>query len=57
MPWLYWELLFLMLRMCFTHKESSLNLDLMRSSNYVVITIMLMFIYVYKYVCMYIYCV
>jgi len=35
-------------------KGSYLNLDLMISSNYVVIMIMLMFIYVYMYVCMYV---
>ena len=38
--------------MCCTHKECSLNLDLMISGNYVVNMIMLMSIYVYMYVCM-----
>ena len=50
MPWLCWELLFSMWRMCCMHKGSSINLDLMISSNYVVIMIMLMSICVYMYV-------
>jgi len=47
MPWICWEHLFLMLCMLFTHKGSSLNLDLMISSNYFLIMIMPMSIYVY----------
>ena len=54
MPWLCWEMLFLMLHMCCTHKGRSLNLDLMISSKYVVIMIMLMSICVCMYVCMYV---
>ena len=42
MPWLSWELLFLMLHMCCMHKGSPLNMDLMIFSNYFVILIMLM---------------
>ena len=41
-----------MLCMLCMNKGSSLNLDLMLSSNYFMIMIMLMFIYVYMYVCM-----
>ena len=52
MPWLCWELLFLMLCMLCMDKGSSLNLDLMIFSSYVAIMIMLMTIYVYMYVCM-----
>jgi len=44
-PWLCWERLLCM------DKGSSLNLDLMVSSNYVLIMIMLMSIYVYMYAC------
>ena len=51
MPWLFWELLFSMLCMVSIDKGSYLNLDLMLSSNYVVIMIMLMFIHVGVYVC------
>lgn len=54
MPWLCWELLFSMLCICFTHIGSSLNLEFMISSRYVVIMIMLMSICVYMYVCMYV---
>jgi len=54
MPWLCFELFFLMLCMCCTHKGSSLNLDLMISGNYIMIMIMLMFIYACMYVCMYV---
>jgi len=50
LPKLCWELLFSMLRMCCMHKGRSLNLDLMISSNYVVIMIILMSIYLYMYV-------
>jgi len=50
-PWLCWELLFSMLCMLCMDKGSSLNLDLMLSSNYVVIMIILMSIYAYMYVC------
>ena len=50
MPWLCWELFFSMLCMLSIDKGSSLNLDLMISSNYVVIMIMMMSIYVYMYV-------
>ena len=42
-----------MLYMHYTDNGSSLNIDLMISSTYVVIMIMLMSIYVYMYVCMY----
>ena len=49
MPWLSWELLFLMFCM---DKGSSLNLDLMIYGSYVVIMIMFMYIHVYMYVCM-----
>ena len=52
MPWLFWELLFSMLRICCITKGISLNLHLMLSGNYVMIMIMLMFIYVYMNVCM-----
>jgi len=46
--------LFSMLCMLCMDKGCSLNLDLMLSSNYVVIMTMLMFIYVYMHVCMYV---
>lgn len=49
MPWLCWERFFSMLYM---DKGSSLNLDPMLPSNYVVIMIMVMFIYVSMHVCM-----
>ena len=52
LPWLCWELLLTMLYMLCMDKWSSLNIDLLISSNYVVIMIMLMSIYVYMYVCM-----
>ena len=52
MPWIFSELLFSMLHMCFMNKGISLNLDLMLFGNYFVIMIMLKFIYVYMYVCM-----
>lgn len=52
MPWLCWELLFSMLCMHCMNKGSSLNLDLMISSNYIVIMITLMSICVYQ--CMYV---
>ena len=51
MPQLCWELLFSMLHMCCAHKGSSLKLNLMISSNYVVSMIMLVSIYVSMYVC------
>lgn len=51
MPWINWEVLFSMLCMLCMDKGSSLNVDLMISGNYVVITIMLMSIYVYICAC------
>jgi len=50
MPWICCELLFSMLRIRCMNKGSYLNLDLMISSNYVVIMIMLMCIYICMYV-------
>ena len=52
MAWLCWELLFSMLCMLCTDKGSSLDLNLVISSNYLIITIMLMSIYAYMYVFM-----
>lgn len=46
-PWLCWELFFLMLCMCCMHKRNSFNLNLTISSNYVLIMLMLMSICVY----------
>ena len=51
MPWLRWEQLFWMLCMMWKDKGSSLNLDLMISSTYIMIIIMMIFIYVHMYVC------
>ena len=51
MPWLCCGLLFSMLCM---DKGSSLNLDLMISSNYVVIVIMMTSICIHMYACMYV---
>ena len=56
MPCLSWELLFSMLYMLCTDKQSSLNLNLMISSNYVVIKIMLMVLCIHVYVCIYVCC-
>jgi len=54
MPCLCWEFLFSMLCMLCMDKGSFLNLDLMISSNCVVIMIMLMPINVYMYVFIYV---
>lgn len=51
-PLVCWELFFLMLCMLLMDKGSSINLDLMLLSNYVVIMIIMMSIYVYMYACM-----
>lgn len=53
MPCLSWELLFLMLFMLFKDNKISLNLELVNTSNCVVIMIIIMAIYICVYECHY----